>query len=113
MGWHVPSLEEWNSMITFLGGGEIAQNKLVEAGSAHWSWNPGANNSTGFTAVGNGYRSSFDGLSYSIRDCGLYWSSTARDTGSKWAFQFKGYDAVDQIFFSAYLGAAVRCVKNK
>ena len=51
-GWHVPTLDEWITLITSLGGVDIAGGKLKETGLSHWS-NPNecANNESGFTAL--------------------------------------------------------------
>ena len=57
IGWHVPSMEEWNTLISFLGGIDIAGNKLRERSTSHWrvSESEGTNES-GFTALPCGSR---------------------------------------------------------
>jgi uncharacterized protein (TIGR02145 family) len=53
-GWHIPSDDEWKTMIAFLGGAE-AGNKLQEVGTTHWTTqNEGATNKSGFTALPGG-----------------------------------------------------------
>jgi uncharacterized protein (TIGR02145 family) len=55
-GWHVPSVDEWNSLIQFLGE-DVAGNKLRETGTIHWSPpNADATNEFGFTALPGGFR---------------------------------------------------------
>lgn len=55
LGWHVPSLEEWQTLESFLGD-SLAGARLREAGTIHWRFpNLVANNETGFTALGSGY----------------------------------------------------------
>jgi uncharacterized protein (TIGR02145 family) len=60
VGWHIPSMNEWLTLSTYL-----VSNKggaLKETGFAHWdSPNLGANNLTGFTALGAGW--------YYVNDC--------------------------------------------
>ena len=52
VGWHVPSDDEWDTLISFLGGRDVAAPKLIETGSIHWkSPNDGATNESGFTAL--------------------------------------------------------------
>ena len=54
---HVPSEEEWDSLADFLGGYEIAGNKLREEGNYHWSISEySGTNDVGFSAVGSGRR---------------------------------------------------------
>lgn len=76
MGWHIPSDEEWTTLITYLGGESVAGAKLNEAGSAHWlSSNIYSDNSSGFTALPGGYRThngNFIAIGYSAQ----WWSST-------------------------------------
>lgn len=55
-GWHVPSEDEWNELIDFVGGPEIAGGVLKESGTENWaSPNTGANNTAGFSALPTGY----------------------------------------------------------
>ncbi|MBC8345375.1 MAG: fibronectin type III domain-containing protein [Candidatus Marinimicrobia bacterium] len=79
-GWHVPTDDEWTTLIGFLGNDP--GGKLKETGTAHWnSPNTGATNESGFTAIPGGSRassiySSSGGYFSSVGSQGLYWSST-------------------------------------
>lgn len=59
-GWHIPSYEEINTLITYLGGNPAAVTNSIgglikETGTTRWaSPNTGATNSTNFTDVGAG-----------------------------------------------------------
>jgi len=76
-GWHVPSDTEWASLITFLGGADVAGSKLKETGVTHWnSSNINATNETGFTALPGGYRYGGDGTYARINGYGHWWSSS-------------------------------------
>ena len=56
-GWHIPSNTEFITLVTYLGGEEIAGGKLKEAGIAHWAYpNSGATNESGFKAMPGGGR---------------------------------------------------------
>lgn len=62
-GWHVPDYDEWTELVTYAGGGSIAGGRLKEIGTIHWSSpHNGADNSTGFTAVGAGNNEDMVGL---------------------------------------------------
>jgi uncharacterized protein (TIGR02145 family) len=75
-GWHLPTDDEWTTLITFLGGESEAGAKLKETGTNHWQTpNTGATNETGFTALPGGTRDG--GGTYSlIGDNGYWWCST-------------------------------------
>ena len=79
-GWHVPTVAEWTTLTTFLGGESVAGGKLKETGIAHWkSPNTGASNETGFTALPGGFRD-FDGVFAQIYNSGCWWSATEYNT---------------------------------
>ena len=57
-GWHVPSDYEWERLSSFVGGAQIAGDKLKESGTNHWDPPNIATNESGFTAlpgIGIGY----------------------------------------------------------
>lgn len=56
-GWHIPALNEWQALVNYAGGTNVAGGHLKETGFLHWgSPNTGATNLTGFTGVPSGYR---------------------------------------------------------
>lgn len=55
-GWHIPQVTEWNVLINFLGGTNVAGNKVKQAGFYNWdAGNDNATNESGFDAIGAGY----------------------------------------------------------
>jgi uncharacterized protein (TIGR02145 family) len=51
-GWHIPNETEWNTLIDYIGGRDMAAGKLKETGTSHWnSPNEGATDEYGFTAL--------------------------------------------------------------
>lgn len=55
-GWHVSTHEDWDVLISYWGGAEIAGGKLKSTGTEYWnSPNTGANNETVFSAYPDGY----------------------------------------------------------
>lgn len=76
IGWHIPSDDEWNEMVEYLGGDSIAGSKLKETGNLHWTdSNIDATNETGFSALPGGYRAT-DGNFYHIGLKEHWWTST-------------------------------------
>lgn len=54
-GWHIPTVEEIDTLATYLGGWPTAGGAIKETGTTRWaSPNTGATNSTNFTDVGAG-----------------------------------------------------------
>ena len=55
-GWHMPTKKEWQNLLDYLGGSQIAGGKLKETGTVHWKPpNTAATNETGFKALPGGY----------------------------------------------------------
>jgi len=115
-GWHLPSDEEWTTLINFLGGERAASGKLKEAGTAHWKDpNNNATNESGFTALPAGYRFNyrFDVSFESLGNACYFWSSTRSNASSAWSRRLsnvgtdcgRGSDGEQQ-------GFSVRCVKD-
>ncbi len=112
-GWHLPSNAEWEQLIDFLGGEEIAGGKLKEADTTHWiSPNEGATNETGFTALPGGYRG-YCGMFKGIRNMGFWWSATAQSSTNAWTFSLLyDYGKIYSNYYTKEDGFSVRCVKD-
>ena len=83
-GWHVPTIDDYRVLVDYLGGVDVAAGHLKEAGFAHWSSpNEGADNSSGFTALPNGYRYPW-GEFLNLGNVGPLWSSSENETGQPW-----------------------------
>ena len=55
-GFHLPSYDEFNTLVLYLNAGNLAGGRMKEIGFSHWnSPNTSASNSSGFTALGTGY----------------------------------------------------------
>jgi uncharacterized protein (TIGR02145 family) len=113
-GWHIPSLEEWQTLIDYLGGSEVAGGKMKETGLEHWAApNAGATNSSGLTLVAAG--------SYVVsqnRYCDLkagahiLTSSSEGDFGIFVAVATHSADIGSSSIPKADIAFSVRCVKN-
>lgn len=51
VGWHFASRDEWNTLTAYLGGSNVAGEKLKEAGTKHWMEPNVATNESGFSAL--------------------------------------------------------------
>ncbi len=74
-GWHVPSHDEWNILINYLGGEVYAGGAIRDTAG----WNPpniGATNSSGFTAKPGGFENG-EGIFSMIGETAYWWTSTA------------------------------------
>jgi len=109
LGYHVPDDEEWNTLIDYLGGEEIAGAKLKATGTQFWiDNNSQTTNESGFTAMPGGFRSPNDGTFASIGLWGSWWSTTPGhrvDIYASWPGAYlKG--------LSPRSGFSVRCIKD-
>ena len=122
-GWHAPSNDEWNALITNLGGEIAAGVKVIETGNTHWLRTiPGATNESGFTGLPGGSRSiseDFRGFMF-LGNFGHWWTTTdyTPPYDALIAQLPSMYDSNGQLDFEAGFaakkigGASVRCVKN-
>lgn len=112
-GWHVPADAEWTTLITSLGGEDLAGGKMKETGTTHWrAINEGANNESGFTALPGGTRDYYNGFMF-IREAGIFWSSTESSATDAWDRHMGFYNPT--IFRSERpknFGASVRCIRD-
>jgi uncharacterized protein (TIGR02145 family) len=112
-GWHVPSDKEWQTLATFLGGEDIAGEKLKEKGTSHWQSDMAANNESGFTAVAGGYRNA-NGTFGGLAENGFWRSSTANGDYFAWYLGMtSGYKSLYRDYnIPKENGLSVRCLKD-
>jgi uncharacterized protein (TIGR02145 family) len=112
-GWHIPTVDEWNTLISYLGGASVAGGKLKETGTIHWiSPNTGASNSSGFTALGGSFWYSPSSF-INIGVCGFIWSSSLSvpNCANDIILSYEDDDA-EIGDFQKTLGISVRCILN-
>ncbi|MCJ7446061.1 MAG: fibrobacter succinogenes major paralogous domain-containing protein [Bacteroidales bacterium] len=112
-GWHVPTGDEWRTLIMYLKGLDVAAGKLKETGTTHWtSPNTGATNETGFTALPGGYRNPSGTFSL-IGDSGFLWTTTEYGATNAYSY-YMSYSSNDLgvIHESKKSGYSVRCLKD-
>jgi len=111
VGWHLPSDEEWKTLITYLGGEKVSAVKLKETGSVHWARpNTDATNESGFTALPGGLKG-HRGAFGNIGEYGYWWSSSESDTYNAWAI-YLGVNYVSIGQWGSYHGFSVRCIRD-
>ena len=134
-GCHIPTDNEWNSLIGCLDSSynssaigvqsTIAGGSLKETGTLHWiNPNTGATNTSGFTALGGNYRFGGGGGSggawgpnpVTISPLGItdgFWSSTENDITNAW-HRYIGYNnaSVKRGNNDKSNGFYVRCLKD-
>lgn len=111
-GWHIPTAEELNELITTLGGTDVAGGALKEIGTTYWaSPNTGATNSSGFSARPGGYRE-YDLWRY-VNYNASFWTSTIYNNGAANAL-FLDFGSANAGVGIGWLsqGFSVRCVKD-
>lgn len=113
-GWHVFSNNEWNTLINFLGGEEIAGGKMKETGTVFWQMpNAEASNSSGFTGLPGGRRPN-TGTFRDEGSNGFWWTSTDYDSEHaymRYLFYNSGSGA-GRFGSTKSNGCSVRCIKD-
>lgn len=112
-GWHIPTKQEWETLIAFLGGDVIAGVKL----KAITLWDNGSitpgDNSSGFNAFASGVRSSHLGMFAGKGFTTGFWSSTKQGE-----FLYSYVLTLNSSMVSTVNktsereGLSVRCIKN-
>jgi uncharacterized protein (TIGR02145 family) len=105
-GWHVPSVTEWDVLISYLGGQWEAGGRLKEAGTTHWQSPNTGTNESGFTALPGGYRW-YDGIFGGVSTMGVWWSSS----GVHYIFSNTSNTVMSEGANSTE-GLSVRCMKD-
>jgi uncharacterized protein (TIGR02145 family) len=108
VGYHAPNDEEWNILINYLGGEEIAGEKLKVTGTQFWESGNHATNESGFTAMPCGRRSHNDGTFNSLRSYGYWWSATL----GHYVMILSGLSYAYTGGLSPRSGFSVRCIKD-
>lgn len=111
-GWHIPTKEEFQVLIDYLGGDTVAGRKMKEIGLSHWITYNDANNESGFTALPAGSRYGF-GPYLNIGVWNILWSNSEKDETTAWYFKIAaGKAGIEQVNFFKEYGHSVRCIKD-
>lgn len=107
-GWHIPSEAEWQTLIDYLGGNEVAGGKMKLQGTSFWqSPNTGATNESGFSALPGGFRDRRGKFS-DIKFYAGFWRNDFEYTIDLY---YNGNNVGGTVRFKGD-GASIRCVKD-
>lgn len=110
MNWHVPTKEEWLTLIDFVGNS--AAKKLKESGVTHWKSPNNATNNFNFTALPGGYNAQEVSFGQ-INNGGYWWTSTEQGDNAYKIIMSYNKDDIRHIEASNKTGAkSVRCIKD-
>ena len=129
-GWHVPTLEEWQTLEAYLIAngynydGSTTGNKFSKsiASNNYWTANTGVgapgnspinNNSTRFSALPAGMRYGHSGIFGNYGTSGYFWTATlVTDIDANYKGIFYGYNFFNTYQSSMKHGFSIRCIKS-
>lgn len=108
-GWHVPSILEWEQLVSYVGGGDIAGDKLKT--TTGWAMNGNGTDSYGFHGLPGGFREL--GNFVEINYIGEWWSTNEWVewlTAKTLLFYYEGIGI--PVGTPKNYGLSVRCVRD-
>jgi len=126
IGWHVPSVAEWDTLVNYVGANLGTSNSVAKALAAKTNWTTSTqigsigndlsnNNSSGFSALPGGY-TYFGGEFYSIGGWGSWWTtySSKSPDGVSASFWYLSYDVSSVGHSGTHIadGMSVRCIRD-
>lgn len=127
-GWNIPSDSDWKSLELFLGMSPDQVNAIGQRGtdeggklkyintSVYDGWNfpnVGATNTSGFSALGAGYRNS-EGIFANENASANFWTSTEYDSLTAWSRSlYLSNSQIVRTNINKKYGLSVRCIKSK
>jgi uncharacterized protein (TIGR02145 family) len=113
-GWHVPSDDEWQELVTSLGG----YKKAGKAMKAPTEWavekrkSKKGSNTSGFSALPSGNRNSDGEPINAFVNC-FFWSTSESTEGTVWIYKLSyNVDALVRQNMNKRVGFSVRCLKD-
>ena len=110
VGYHIPTDEEWTVLTDYLGGEDVAGEKMKS--TSGWAESGNGTNESGFSGLPGSTRNLF-GTFVNIGKHGFWWSSTEVTTNNAWSRRLN-YDKGDvhRRHFNKTLGFSVRCLRD-
>jgi uncharacterized protein (TIGR02145 family) len=112
-GFHIATDEEWQTLINYLGGYDIAGSKMKQKGTRFWEEpNTDANNNSGFEALPGGCRDNIGGFNV-LKYCGMWWSLSKFDLNKIYLIKlYWNSGIITKNDINKQLGLSVRCIKD-
>jgi uncharacterized protein (TIGR02145 family) len=111
-GSHIPDEAEWKILTDYLGGEEIAGDKM--RASSGWKRAGNGTNESGFTALPAGSRGTTEPFDYGIGSNVFFWSSTAYNKTNVWVYEMStSFHNAFKSYKDKGFGLSVRCIIDK
>jgi uncharacterized protein (TIGR02145 family) len=110
-GWDVPSLDDWNTLISSLGGTNVASGKMKSTGTDYWNNPNAASNESNFSAFPGGYRV-HDGSFLQINQSAWFWTSSVNGSFAYYQYLWHSQENIRLLSHVRYHGGSVRCLKD-
>ena len=113
-GWHIPTDEEIQELIDYLGEDENAGDKMKIKGATFWRCtNRTATNESKFSALANGYRHGYYGT-FNLKGYNAgYWTSTENESETAWLRMLNCTDGnVSRSYVEKRTGLSIRCIMD-
>lgn len=109
-GWHIPSSAEWDSLVTYLGGMDIAGTKMKAKNG--WKNNGNGTNNSGFSGLPGSYCGE-NGTFNFLGQFAIFWTATESEIEDAFScnLTYVNGNVYKDIFLKGE-GLSVRCIKD-
>lgn len=112
-GWHIPSVEEWEILFEFVGGIDVAGEKLKIKGEYRWFAEDNSDPYR-FSAYASGYRTGTGEFKGELLST-IWWTSTSEEPTMATQISLSQFNDAAEISppnMARRMGAYVRCIKD-
>ncbi len=107
-GWRLPTIEDWDLLIDYLGENESAQLRSDHG----WLAENHGTNSSGFNALPASYLTEY-GEFMALGGYAFFWTSTENDENTAWNIMLSyNTEVAEKNFYNKNNALSVRCLKN-
>ena len=112
-GLRIPTIEQWGTLYTHIGGASVAGGKLKEAGTSHWAAGTCGTDNYNVGMIPGGIRGGY-GAYADIRLAGNYWTSTFTSNNVITKVELNDASCALTVSDSSYVqvGMSVRLIRN-
>lgn len=111
-GYHIPTKEEWSSVINFYGGEQTAGHVMKSKNG--WDKNGNGNDSIGFCILPAGFRFNLKGEFLYQGKYGMFWTSSLAEDDNAWVFFLSAADSTaTSVYYKKGCGMSVRYIKDQ